>query len=474
MKKQLINGQWVDAVNHGTWKVQNPATEEYIAEVPFGDDADCNLAIAAAASVFASWSNLSPWTRGEILKKTAEIIRQNISEFGKETILESGKPKAEAEGEWRVAADLFEWFGEEGKRAYGRVIPTKRTDRRMQVILQPMGMIGIITAWNFPAYNPARACAAALAAGCTIVCKGSEYTPLTSMNLFSALKEAGIPDGVANLVNGDASKIGEAMLNHPKLKKISFTGSTRVGKILMDGASRTGTKLALELGGNAPVIIMDDVNVDEVSKTAASGRFRNAGQVCNIPQRFYVHERIYDRFLSSLSKYVSQMKVGSGLEPDTRMGPLINKRQQENVLSMIAEARSEGAEITTGGGSGSERGFFVQPTVVADRKGSAKFYDKEIFGPVLPVIPFSSKEEVIEKANSTSYGLAAYVWTNDLKTAIWLYERLEFGMIGVNDWAPQGTEAPFGGWKQSGLGHEAGMEGMLEYMEKKLITIGNL
>ena len=186
MKKQLINGQWVDAVNHGTWKVQNPATEEYIAEVPFGDDADCNLAIAAAASVFASWSNLSPWTRGEILKKTAEIIRQNISEFGKETILESGKPKAEAEGEWRVAADLFEWFGEEGKRAYGRVIPTKRTDRRMQVILQPMGMIGIITAWNFPAYNPARACAAALAAGCTIVCKGSEYTPLTSMNLFSA------------------------------------------------------------------------------------------------------------------------------------------------------------------------------------------------------------------------------------------------------------------------------------------------
>jgi len=441
--------------------------------VPFGDDADGMLAIEAAANAFASWSSLSPWTRGDILQKTAEIIRQHIVAFGKETVLECGKPKAEAEGEWRVAADLFEWFGEEGKRSYGRVIPTKRTDRRMQVILQPMGAIGIITAWNFPAYNPARACAAALAAGCTIVCKGSEYTPLTSMNLFSALKEAGIPDGVANLVNGDAAKIGEAMLNHPKLRKISFTGSTRVGRILMDGASRTGTKLALELGGNAPVIIMDDVNVDEVSRTAASGRFRNAGQVCNIPQRFYVHEKIYDRFLAALTQHVSQMSVGSGLEANTRMGPLINKRQQENVLGVIAEAKSEGAEITTGGGA-ADKGFFVQPTVIADRNGSAKFYDKEIFGPVLPVIPFSSKEEVIEKANNTPYGLAAYVWTNDLKTAIWLYERLEFGMIGVNDWAPQGTEAPFGGWKQSGLGHEAGMEGMLEYMEKKLVTIGGL
>ena len=385
MKQQLINGEWRDALKGGTWKVQNPATEEFIAEVPFGDDVDCNLAIEAAVKAFPSWSNLSSWTRGDILKKTADIIRQNISEFGRDTILESGKPKAEAEGEWKVAADLFEWFGEEGKRAYGRVIPTKRTDRRMQVMLQPMGVIGIITAWNFPAYNPARACAAALAAGCTVVCKGSEFTPLTSMNLFFALKEAGIPDGVANLLNGDAAKIGEAMLNHPKLKKISFTGSTRVGKLLMDGASKTGTKLSLELGGNAPVIIMDDVNVEEVAKTAASGRFRNAGQVCNIPQRFYVHRKIYDQFLAAVSKYVSHLKVGNGIDSETRMGPLINKRQQENVMNVIAEAKSEGAEVVTGGSS-SEKGFFIQPAVIADRNSSAKFYDKEIFGPVLPVI----------------------------------------------------------------------------------------
>ncbi|MFI5135749.1 MAG: aldehyde dehydrogenase family protein, partial [Chitinophagales bacterium] len=303
--------------------------------------------------------------------------------------------------------------------------------------------------------------------------KGSEFTPLTSMNLFSALKEAGIPDGVANLVNGDAAKIGEAMLHHPSLKKISFTGSTRVGKILMDGASRTGTKLALELGGNAPVIIMDDVDVEKVAKSAASGRFRNAGQVCNIPQRFYVQRKIYDQFLAAVSKYVSQLKVGNGLEAETRMGPLINKRQQQQVMSVIEEAKGEGAQITIGG-IASKKGFFISPAVIADRNSSAKFYDKEIFGPVLPIIPFDTKEEVIEKANNTLYGLAAYVWTNNLQDAIWLYERLEFGMIGVNDWAPQGTEAPFGGWKQSGIGHEAGMEGMQEYMEKKLVTIGGL
>ncbi|MCY7411100.1 MAG: aldehyde dehydrogenase family protein, partial [Chitinophagales bacterium] len=281
MKQQLINGNWCNALNGNIWQVQNPATEEIISNVPFGDDRDCNAAINAAVNAFAGWSALSTWSRAEILKKAAEIIRKNIPEFANDTTRESGKPIAEAKGEWMVAADLFEWFAEEGKRSYGRVIPSKRIERRMQVIYQPMGVIGIITAWNFPAYNPARACAAALAAGCTIVCKGSEYTPLTSMNLFSALMEAGIPDGVANLINGDSAKIGDAMLNHPQLKKISFTGSTRVGKILMDGTSRTNTKLALELGGNAPVIIMDDVDVERIAKTAVAGRFRNSGQVCN-------------------------------------------------------------------------------------------------------------------------------------------------------------------------------------------------
>jgi acyl-CoA reductase-like NAD-dependent aldehyde dehydrogenase len=473
MKQQLINGQWCNAANGNTWDVVNPATEEVVAVVPYGNEADAHLAIAAAEHAFPSWSSLSAWSRAELLKKTAEIIRKNVIDFGRETTLESGKPKAEAEGEWKVAANLFEWYAEEGKRTYGRVIPSQRTDKRMSVIYQPMGVIGVITAWNFPAYNPARACAAALAAGCTIVCKGSEFTPLSTMNLFTALKEAGIPDGVANLVNGDSAKIGEAMLENLKLKKISFTGSTRVGKILMDGASKTNTKLALELGGNAPVIIMDDVNVEQVAKTAVTSKFRNAGQVCVAPQRFFVHRKIYEAFITAAAHYAKAHVTGNGLETDSRMGPLINRRQQEMVMSLIEEAKQEGAEIVTGG-TKREKGFFIEPTVIADRKGTARFADQEIFGPVLPVVSFDTLDEVIAKANNTPYGLAAYIWTNDLKTSILLAENLEFGMVGINEWAPHATEAPFGGWKQSGIGHESGSEGLYEYLEKKLISIGNL
>ncbi|MGB3075787.1 MAG: NAD-dependent succinate-semialdehyde dehydrogenase [Chitinophagales bacterium] len=473
MKQQFINGKWCDALTGNSWPVQNPATEEIITTVPFGNDEDCNLAIEAADIAFPAWSNMSNWTRGDMLKKTADIIRKNLKDYATEMVLESGKPMAEAIGEWRVAANLFEWFAEEGKRSYGKVIPSARTDKRMSVIYQPMGVIGVITAWNFPAYNPARACAAALAAGCTIICKGSEYTPLTSMNLFSALQEAGIPAGVANLVNGDSAKIGEAMLHHPKLKKISFTGSTRVGKILMDGASKTATKLALELGGNAPVIIMDDVDVEKVAKTAVVSKFRNAGQVCVAPQRFFVHRKIYDAFVNATARYANEHTTGNGLEEKSKMGPLINARQQEMVLSIINEAKNEGAEIVAGG-TKREKGFFVEPTIIADRNGNSPFLNKEIFGPVLPIVPFDTLDEVIEKANNTPYGLAAYIWTNDLKTSILLSEKLEFGMIGINEWSPHATEAPFGGWKQSGMGHESGSEGLFEYLEKKLISIGGL
>lgn len=473
MKQQFISGNWCDAINGNTWPVQNPATEEIIATVPFGNAEDCNLAIEAGAKAFPSWSNLSNWTRGDILKKTADIIRKNLKDFAKEMVLESGKPMPEAVGEWRVAANLFEWFAEEGKRSYGRVIPSARTDKRMSVIYQPMGVTGIITAWNFPAYNPARACAAALAAGCTIVCRGSEYTPLTSMNLFSALQEAGIPAGVANLVNGDPAGMGQAMLNHPDLKKISFTGSTRVGRLLMDGASKTNTKLALEMGGNAPVIIMDDVDIDALAKSAVAAKFRNAGQVCVAPQRFFVHRRIYEDFVKAAAKYAIGHITGNGLDETSKMGPLINKKQLDMVLSVIDEARQQGAEVIAGG-TKRAKGFFVEPTIIADRMGAAHFADKEIFGPVLSVVPFDTVHEAIERANKTPYGLAAYIWTNDLKTSIIMSEKLEFGMIGINEWAPHATEAPFGGWKQSGIGHESGSEGLYEYLEKKLISIGGL
>lgn len=471
--KQYINGSWCDAKNAGTWKVTDPANGELVEVVPFGDGTETTDAIDAAYTAFRSWSKISPWTRADILHNAATYIRTHLVDAAKIMVRESGKPLAEAKGELTVAANLFDWYAEEGKRAYGRVIPSSRTDKRMQVILQPMGVIGVITAWNFPAYNPARAWAAALAAGCTIVAKVSEYTPLTGMFLVQALIEAGVPAGVVNLVNGDAAAIGNTMLNDMRLKKISFTGSTRVGKILMNGAAATNTKLALELGGNAPVIIMPDVDIDHVAKTAVAGRFRNCGQVCVAPQRFYVHADIIDAFQELVVMHAANLIVGHGLEAETRIGPLINATQQKQVLRIIDEARNEGNDVLTGGHA-LDKGNFVVPTVIRVRNAASVFYEQEIFGPVMPLIPFSSMDEVIDMANATPYGLAAYIWTNNINHATYLSEALECGIVGINEWAPHATEAPFGGWKQSGIGHESGPEGMLEYMEKKLISIGGL
>ena len=474
--QQYINGEWVDAVDGKTLPLINPATEEQIGEVSFGNGKDAVLAIDAANAAFKTWSKTTPYCRAEILKKAADHLRANLDTIAHDMVLESGKPLLEAKGEWAVAANLFEWYAEEGKRAYGKVIPTNRIDKRSSVIWQPMGVIGIITAWNFPAYNPARAWAAALAAGCTVVAKPSESTPLSAYHMMDALIKAGLPAGVLNLLIADAAPVGEAMLNDPRLKKISFTGSTRVGKLLMDGASRTGTKLSLELGGNAPVIIFDDVDVDAIAKAASIARFRNNGQVCVSPQRFYVHKNIYQQFAALVSQYVSQLKVGSGFEEGVNMGPLITSKQRDSVFDLLARSRSENADILTGGGKPAhlDKGYFIQPAVVSNLDQSSSLARNEIFGPVLPLFSFDDLDDALAKANDTEYGLAAYAFTNNLKTAIKVAEGLEFGIVGINEWAPHGTELPFGGWKQSGQGHESGSEGLYEYMEKKLISIGGI
>ncbi|HLK29789.1 MAG TPA: NAD-dependent succinate-semialdehyde dehydrogenase [Puia sp.] len=476
MKNLFINGEWADAIDKKTYDLINPATEEIISPIGSANAKDAQAAIDAAHEAFKTWSKTTPYTRAEILKKAANYLRENLTAIAKDMVNESGKPFAEAKGEWTVAANLFEWYAEEGKRAYGKTIPTNRLDKRSAVIWQPMGVIGIITAWNFPAYNPARAWAAALAAGCTVVAKPSENTPLSAFHMVNALQQAGLPNGVANVLVGDAAAIGDEMLSNPKLKKISFTGSTRVGKILMDGASRTHTKLSLELGGNAPVLIFDDIDVDAVAKATSVARFRNNGQVCIAPQRFYVHKNIYQRFSELVTKYVSQLKVGNGFEEGVNVGPLITKRQKESVVELLGKTKSESAEILTGGNTPShlQKGYFLQPSVVANLKQSSVLAHNEIFGPVLPLFSFDDLDDAIEKANDTEYGLAAYVFTNNIKTSVHASERLEFGMIGINEWAPHGTESPFGGWKQSGQGHESGSEGLYEYMEKKLISIGGL
>ncbi len=473
---QLIDGEWTRAHGGGEWAVLDPATEEVVKTVPFGGREDAMAAIEAAHRAFGPWAACTAYQRGEILMKAAASMRARAAELGEMTSRECGKPVAEAKGEWVVAADLFEWFAEEGKRAYGRTIPSRRAGKRMLVLRQPIGVVGVITAWNFPAYNPARSWAAALAAGCTVVARASEYTPLTAMAMAGMLVDAGIPKGVLNLVNGDPAATGQAMLDHPECRKISFTGSTRVGRILMDGASRTFTRLSLELGGNAPVLILPDVDVEAVAKAAVSAKFRNAGQVCIAPQRFLVHESVVGRIGERMAEHAGKLKVGRGLDPATQVGPLINARQRDRVEELVEKSRSAGAQVRSGGRrpEGGGRGYFYQPTVVAGVEPGMPVFDEEIFGPVLPITSFESLDSALALANSTPYGLAAYVWTNDLKAAVKAWEGLEFGMVGVNDWAPQAVEAPFAGHKASGQGHESGAEGLADYLETKLVGLGGL
>ena len=346
----------------------------------------------------------------------------------------------------------------------------------MLVLKQPIGVVGLITAWNFPAWNIARAGGAALAAGCPIVVRPSEYTPMTGMNLVRMLAEAGAPPGVVNLVNGDPGPMGQAMLAHPALAKIHFTGSTRVGRLLMDGASKTITRLSLELGGNAPVLVFPDVDLDQVVAGATAAKFRNGGQVCVSPQRFLVAREAAPAFAEKVAAAVGGLRVGAGLDAATQVGPLINARQRDRVEALVAGARAGGARIAVGGErpAGRDKGYFYQPTVVTDIAPEAPLYREEIFGPVLPVSTFDGVDDAIALANQTRYGLAAYVWTNHLPTAMRAAERLEFGMVGVNEWTPHGAEGPFAGWKESGLGRESGAEGLDEYLETKLVAFGGL
>jgi acyl-CoA reductase-like NAD-dependent aldehyde dehydrogenase len=476
MNKNFINGHWVDAESGNTYPVLNPATEAVIKVVPFGDAADAHAAIDAAAAAFPSWKATNAWARADILKRTADLMRLKAKELGAITTAEAGKPSVEAAGEWMVAAQFFEWFAEEGKRAYGRTIATSRNNKRMSVISQPVGVVGIITAWNFPVWNLARVWAASLAAGCTFVAKPSEYTPLTAMALMAILAEAGLPAGVGNLVLGEAEGIGNALLERSEVRKMHFVGSTRVGKLLMNGASKTNTKLSLELGGNAPCIVFGDIDVETVAKSAALAKSRNCGQVCVSPQRFIVHRSIYDQFCDQVTETMVGFKIGNGAEVGTQLGPLINKNQQRMVGSIVDEAVKFGATLLTGGKVPPQyaTGFYYEPTVLADVETDNPIFRKEIFGPVMSITPFDTMEQAINMANDTEYGLAAYLWTNNLKTSIKVSEALEFGIIGINEWAAHAVEAPFGGWKQSGLGYECGEEGLHEYLEKKLIAIGDL
>ncbi|MFV1999862.1 MAG: NAD-dependent succinate-semialdehyde dehydrogenase [Acidimicrobiia bacterium] len=473
--KQLIDGSWTDAIGGGTWDLVNPATGQVIDVVPYGNGVDADLAIQAAARALDEWKGLGPSRRGAILNGAADLINERAERYGMITTEESGKPLSQSIAEWQSAPSYLRFAASEAARIGGRVISSQVLGRKIDVTYSPIGVVGVIAAWNFPVYNINRAASSALAVGCTVVARPSEFTPRSAFLYAEALVDAGVPPGVFNVINGSPPDMAREMLDNPVVRKIQFTGSARVGKLLMDGASRTVTNLSLELGGNAPVIVMPDVaDLAAVSQGAVRAKYRNGGQVCISPQRFLIHASIADEFASVASTLSAALRVGDPMEPTTDVGPLINETQRDRVASIVEASIDAGARPLTGATTLDRSGYFYQPTVLSGVRPGTPALTEEIFGPVLPVVAFDTLDEALTIANSVEHGLASFVWTSDLTTAMDASDRLEYGMVGVNEWYPVAAEAPFGGVKQSGMGRESGTEGILEYLEPKTRYIRGL
>ncbi len=471
-KRMSIDGQWVDADSGRTLKVINPATEEVITEVAYGGRAEARRAVEAAARAMPAWMKLTPYDRAKVLKKTADLMRERADAVARTLTTEQGKPLAEAKAEVLHSADTFEWFAEEGKRAYGQVIPNSAPGKRHVTLKHPVGVVGAISPWNFPITLQARKIAPALAAGCTIVCKPASQTPLSLVHVFECLLEAGLPAGVANLVLGPAQEIADEFLENPAVRKISFTGSTEVGKQLMRGAADQMKRLSLELGGHAPFIVFPDADPEVGAKIAVMGKFRNNGQVCIAPSRFFVHKDVGKKFTEAAVEFAKGLKLGNGLDAGVEVGPMFEKKAMDNTLDLVEDARRRGAKVLTGGKRSDRfpKGYFFEPTVLSGLTPDTKMLVEEPFAPVMPLLDFSNLDEVIRAANNTRYGLAAYVFTNDLSVAWKLAEGIEAGIIGVNDPVPATPQCPFGGMKESGLGRELGHEGLEAYLETKYVS----
>ncbi len=470
--EMLINGDWRGARDGQTWNVIDPATEETVATVPFGGAAEAQAAVAAAHDALPAWRALTPYARGALLRRVADLILSRLDTLAPVMTRECGKPLAEARAEWTTCAALFDWFAEEGKRAYGRTVPSRHAHKRLLVTHTPVGVVATITAWNFPAFLPARYWSAALAAGCTVVGRPSELTPLSAMALAGLMHEAGLPPGVINLVNGDPAAMGAVFLRDPLVGKLGFTGSQRVGQLLMRAAADTFRRLSLELGGSAPVLVFADADAETAARQVVTGKLRNNGQTCIAPARIYVQRPLYADFVAAAKAEIEKQVVGPGLEQGVTLGPLVNAAGRDKVEGFVQDALAQGASAVTGGARPAHqpRGYFYQPTLLTNVTAAMRVSCDEVFGPVLPVSPFDTLAEGVALANDTPYGLAGYVVTNDLKTATLAYEGLRFGVIGVNDLVPSTPEAPFGGLNQSGVGREMGQEGLHEYLETKFIS----
>ncbi|QKG85681.1 NAD-dependent succinate-semialdehyde dehydrogenase [Kroppenstedtia pulmonis] len=470
----FIDGQWVPASDKKEYKVFNPATGEQVGQVGDASEQDVKKGIDAAYQAFPAWSTTTAWERAGILKRVSELIMDHQDELSEIMTSEQGKPLAEAKGEVKNAANSVEWSGEEAKRIYGETIPASSRKKRIWVQRQPVGVAAAITPWNFPASMITRKVAPALAAGCTVVLKPAQQTPLTACRLMELFHEAGVPNGVINLVTGtDAAMIGDVLLADERVGKISFTGSTHVGKLLMRKAADTVKKISLELGGHAPFIIFPDADLDRASDQVLESKFRNAGQTCICTNRVYVHESVAESFTEKLAQKTKKLKMGNGMDEGVQVGPLINSEAADKVAEQVRDAVNKGARIAAGGSRRSEaegKAHYFEPTVLTDTTDEMVIQQEETFGPVVPIQTFKTEEEAIQKANRSRYGLAAYFYTRDLSRAIQVAEKLEYGIVGVNDGVPSTVQAPFGGLKESGLGREGGKYGVEEYLETKFIS----
>lgn len=466
--KMFVDGKWFGQKLEQI-DVINPATNKSIGTIPKGGMEEAKQATDAAHAALKEWAARTAEDRSNYLVKWHDLIKEERENIGKIMTAEQGKPLKEAIGEVDYANDFISWYAEEGKRIYGDIIPASHTNKRIFVQKQPVGVVAAITPWNFPAAMITRKVAPALAAGCTVVIKPATQTPLTAFKLVELAEKAGIPKGVINIVTGSSSQIGKAWSEDSRIRKLTFTGSTEVGKTLMKDAADTMKKISLELGGHAPFIVMEDANLDKAVAGVVASKFRNAGQTCVCTNRVYVHESIKEIFQEKLAKAVSKLHVGNGDEEGTDIGPLIDQNAIEKVEEQVKDAASKGGNVIFGGKR--LEGLFVEPTIVTDATDDMLCMYEETFGPLVPITTFKNEEEVIDRANNSPFGLAAYVFTENIGQAIQISEALEYGIVGLNDGAPSTPQAPFGGFKESGLGREGGYHGIEEFLETKYISL---
>lgn len=471
----FIDGQWIQAPNGNTFEVLNPSTGEVIAKVADLGGQETKQAIAAAEVAYDHWKTIPAKQRSSILRRWYELVLENQEDLALIMTSEQGKVMSESRGEVIYGASYIEWFAEEAKRIYGDVLPSTSADRRSIVIKQPVGVVGAITPWNFPNAMITRKVAPALAAGCSIVLKPAAETPLSALALAELASRAGIPAGVFNVVVGkDSKSIGAELTSNPIVKKITFTGSTAVGKLLMEQSAKTIKKTSMELGGNAPVLVFEDADLDKAVTGALGAKFRNAGQTCICANRILVQDTIYDEFIKRFTNRVGEFILGDGMADQTTMGPLITKKAVENVIALVNDAVEQGAKVCIGGKTDAQGDHFYQPTVIRDLTTSMRLAKEEVFGPVAPVFKFSTEKEAVTMANDTEFGLAAYMYTKD-HSRIWrVGEALEYGMVGINETAISSEMIPFGGVKESGQGREGSKYGLEDYLEIKYLCLGDI